>query len=423
MPATPSDVVTRASTCQFASTARPPAKYGRSTGTRSTLTSTAVIFTIASGREDALADDVALVVGVRPHFRLPPADVRGIVPQLRHRQVRVLDLVHAEITGLTGNVRAITDGVDGARQLEEERQVLVVVEVVEERLAMGLDVHHDEKPVGSLVGQRAVAAHPFVDDAVAVHGLRPHHGRPLTELARRLPRLGLDHGRALHLVRGHIARLGRRGLPVPGRPPAAVHGAQVGHVLLVVDLVELRLVIVRDVHPDQIQAVSTHGIPPWRVSIAHMARSGLALVVIVLATITTAGAQDLEPRAYSNTPVGMNFLLLGYSYTHGNSVFDSSAPIKDASVTVHSGLLGYARSLGIWGRSAKIDLVLPYAWLSGSATFAGQPEERQVSGLGDPRARFSILLYGGPALSLEEFEDYQADFIVGGSFAVTARLG
>src|SRR4029453_13118441 len=115
MPATPSDVVTRASTCQFASTARPPATYGRSTGTRRTLTSTAVIFTVASGREDALADDVALVVGVRPHFRLPAADVRGVVPQLRHRQLRVLDLVHAEITRLTGNVRAITDGVDRAR--------------------------------------------------------------------------------------------------------------------------------------------------------------------------------------------------------------------------------------------------------------------------------------------------------------------
>src|SRR5262245_57199329 len=164
MPATPSDVVTRASTCQFASTARPPATYGRSTGTRSTLTSTAVIFTIASGREGALADDVAFVVGVGAYFRLPPSDVRGVVPQLRHRQLRVLDLVHAEVARLTGHAGAIADGVHRAGQLEQERQVLVVVEVVEERVAMGLDVHHDEEPVGSLVGQHAIAADPLVDE-------------------------------------------------------------------------------------------------------------------------------------------------------------------------------------------------------------------------------------------------------------------
>ena len=154
-----------------------------------------------------------------------------------------------------------------------------------------------------------------------------------------------------------------------------------------------------------------------------MARAGAALICIVLAAATTVEAQDLEPRAYANTPVGMNFLLLGYGYAHGNVVFDSPAPIQDASATVHSGFLAYARSLGIWGRSAKIDVVLPYAWLSGSATFAGQPQDREVNGLGDPRARFSMLLYGGPALSLEEFEDYQADFIVGASLTVTAPLG
>lgn len=119
----------------------------------------------------------------------------------------------------------------------------------------------------------------------------------------------------------------------------------------------------------------------------------------------------------------MNFLLLGYGYAHGNVTFDSSAPIEDATATVHSGFLAYARSLDVWGRSAKVDLVLPYAWLSGNATFAGQPRDRQVSGLGDPRARVSILLYGGPALSLEEFDDYQPDLIIGASLAVSAPLG
>jgi hypothetical protein len=66
---------------------------------------------------------------------------------------------------------------------------------------------------------------------------------------------------------------------------------------------------------------------------------------------------------------------------------------------------------------------LPYAWLSGSAKVAGKPEDREVSGLGDPQARFSYLFYGAPALSVEEFADYQSDLILGASIAVTAPLG
>src|SRR5262247_2675924 len=131
MPSTPSAVATRASTCQFASTARPPAVYGRSTGTRTTSTATLVIFTAASEREGALADDVALVVGVRPHFRLPAPDVRGVVPQLRHRERRVLDLVRAKIARLARVGCPVANRIDGAGKLEQERQVLVVVEVVE----------------------------------------------------------------------------------------------------------------------------------------------------------------------------------------------------------------------------------------------------------------------------------------------------
>jgi hypothetical protein len=154
-----------------------------------------------------------------------------------------------------------------------------------------------------------------------------------------------------------------------------------------------------------------------------MTRTGAALVVGILAAAMTAEAQQLEPRTYTNTPVGMNFLLLGYAYTTGDVAFDTSAPIEDGHITVHSALLGYARSLDVWGRAGKIDVVLPYAWLSGTAKVAGQPQSREVSGLADPQVRGSVLLYGAPALTLEEFESYDQDLILGASFTVTAPLG
>src|SRR2546426_6731569 len=81
-----------------------------------------------SGREDPLADDVALVERVRPHLRLPAPDVRGVVPELRHRQARVFDLVGAEVARLAGGGRAVAHGVDRPGEREQGRQGAVVVE-------------------------------------------------------------------------------------------------------------------------------------------------------------------------------------------------------------------------------------------------------------------------------------------------------
>ena len=152
--------------------------------------------------------------------------------------------------------------------------------------------------------------------------------------------------------------------------------------------------------------------------------SGAVLAVfLLLFTAAQAHAGEIEPRAYANTPVGINFLLAGYVYSEGGLSTAGSSPIKDAQLEMHTGVLAYARSLDVWGNSGKIDVILPYSALSGTATVAGQPRERDVSGFNDPRFRFSVNFYGAPALSLQEFENYQQDIIVGASVQVSAPLG
>lgn len=146
--------------------------------------------------------------------------------------------------------------------------------------------------------------------------------------------------------------------------------------------------------------------------------------VIVLLTVTAkANAGEIEPRAYVNTPTGVNFLLTGYAYSDGGLSTEASSPVQDAHVAMHTVVLAYARSLNVWGKSGKIDVILPYSDLSGTATVAGLPRERNVSGLNDPRLRFSVNFYGAPALSLEEFADYRQDLIIGASLQVSAPLG
>jgi hypothetical protein len=134
-------------------------------------------------------------------------------------------------------------------------------------------------------------------------------------------------------------------------------------------------------------------------------------------------AADIEPRAYSNIPVGINFLEAGYAYSEGNVAFDPSVPIKDGQLVTHNLVLAYARSFDLWGKSGKFDIIIPEAWLSGTAKVLGQPRSREVYGLADPLLRFYVNLSGAPALSLRDFASYKQNTIIGVSLAVSVPLG
>ena len=143
----------------------------------------------------------------------------------------------------------------------------------------------------------------------------------------------------------------------------------------------------------------------------------------VTGVVAVAFAQDLEPRTYANTPTGLNFLIAGYGYASGGVTFDPAVPLENAHIRTTGPILAYARSIDVFGMSGKVDAIVPYAWLSGTADFQGQPRERNVSGFGDPRFRFSVNFYGAPALPLSRHDEYEQDLIVGASLSVRAPLG
>jgi len=156
---------------------------------------------------------------------------------------------------------------------------------------------------------------------------------------------------------------------------------------------------------------------------AHLLVTRAACVCVLAASASIAGAQSIEPRAYSNAPVGVNFLIGGYAYTRGGVSFDTSLPLTDPKLTTSNAVLGYARALDLWGKSGKFDVIVPYTWLSGSALYQGETVERDVQGFGDPALRLSVNLYGAPALTLPEFKSYEQDVIVGVSLQVSAPAG
>lgn len=158
----------------------------------------------------------------------------------------------------------------------------------------------------------------------------------------------------------------------------------------------------------------------------HLLTRQHALNVIACALMaggSVAHAQEIEPRAYSNAPVGVNFLIAGYVFTQGGLAFDPALPVKDPELDTSNAVIGYARVIDLWGMSGKFDAIVPYTWLSGTASLDGQPIERVVDGFADPKFRLSVNLIGAPSLSLQEFADYQQDLIIGASLQVSAPLG
>ena len=156
---------------------------------------------------------------------------------------------------------------------------------------------------------------------------------------------------------------------------------------------------------------------------ALAALSCVLIATVLIAVASSAHAQRIEPRSYINAPVGINFLALGYGNSSGALLFDPAIPITDADANVDMAVLGYVRTLGIAGKSAKAGVILPYASLNADGYLDGNYVTREQTGVADPAFFFSVNLYGAPALSLEEFKDYQQDTIIGLSFRLTAPTG
>ena len=159
--------------------------------------------------------------------------------------------------------------------------------------------------------------------------------------------------------------------------------------------------------------------------------TGLRMLVppLIVSTAITAGgvfgaaAQEAEPRSYSNAPVGLNFLIAGFVHSEGKLAFDPSLSIADAKFRAETAAVAYVRTLDLWGKSAKLDLIVPYSSFVAEADVADVHRIRRMPGLLDPRLRLSVNWVGAPALSPAEFENYRQDLIIGTSLQISAPVG
>lgn len=151
--------------------------------------------------------------------------------------------------------------------------------------------------------------------------------------------------------------------------------------------------------------------------------NAVSLTVALMILPATASAQEMEPKAYSASPVGANFLVAVYSRSTGGVVFDPSLPVTDANAKVGSGAVGVGHTFGLFGKLAMVNAVLPYAWGHLTGNVGGVAGETSRSGLADARFKLSVNLRGNPAMSAAEFVKAPRRTIVGASLAVATPTG
>ena len=155
------------------------------------------------------------------------------------------------------------------------------------------------------------------------------------------------------------------------------------------------------------------------------ARSWFAAAAAIagLVSVRPVGAQEMEPRAYSPSPVGTNFLAVAVGDTRGEILFDPSIPVTDVEASLLHATVGYGRSFAIGGRQAVFLGALPYIRGDVEGQVLEQSRKVERSGFGDARLKLSLQIAGPGALTPQEFASAPRKAIVGASLTVPAPTG
>jgi hypothetical protein len=153
--------------------------------------------------------------------------------------------------------------------------------------------------------------------------------------------------------------------------------------------------------------------------------SRLAAVLIACATAVSgrAAAQEIEPRAFSPSPVDVTYVVVAAGRSTGGILTDPSLPVDDVEATIDAAALGVGHTFEFLGRSASLAMALPRLSGEFTGTLNGEEAEASRSGLGDLKLRFATNFFGGPAMSAAEFAARTPTTTLGASLTVQAPTG
>lgn len=137
----------------------------------------------------------------------------------------------------------------------------------------------------------------------------------------------------------------------------------------------------------------------------------------------SAFAQEMEPKAYSASPVGANFLVASYFWSTGSVLLDPTLPIADVHADVQGLAFGVGHTFNLFGDLGLVSVALPVGWVDATGKVFEQAAEVTRSGLTDTRLKLSVNLRGNPAMTLREFATAPRRTVVGASLSVLTPTG
>lgn len=148
-----------------------------------------------------------------------------------------------------------------------------------------------------------------------------------------------------------------------------------------------------------------------------------AFTAATLALMPGIGFAD-NARDWQNSPTDLNMVFGYYNRVDTNTPIDTTLPINGLSLDADLYLFRYARSFGIDGRNSAIQFIQPYADVSASFDnaqfFSGT---KRNGGMGDTQIVFAHNIFGGPALTAEEFASWKPETFLTGALWMTMPTG
>lgn len=146
------------------------------------------------------------------------------------------------------------------------------------------------------------------------------------------------------------------------------------------------------------------------------------LFLLFVATLRSYG-QGLSPRAYVVSPIHSNAVTLTYSLQDGNIVFDQGLPVSDSHGRIGTEIFSLFHSMDFFHRSANINASMPYSIGHFNTVLNGEPLSLYRSGLAPTSVRFSVNLFGAPAMTPQEYLRWHQKTLVGVSLTVSTPTG
>ena len=147
------------------------------------------------------------------------------------------------------------------------------------------------------------------------------------------------------------------------------------------------------------------------------------LVILPFSICMVSLAQDLDPRAYMRLPIATTTVFSGFAFSHGGVVTDPTLPIDNIKARVQALSFGVSRTFSFLGNTSQILVAIPYSWAQVSGDVREQYTEITRSGMADTRLRFSTLLIGGKAGTLQEIVKAPKKTILGLGLNVMVPTG